>query len=66
MEALVVSFTAVMLTFVVRLLTGGPSNTAVVRVCHTHECHEYGRRLSSSLNSSVQPCDSFTKFVCDG
>ncbi|KAH8027447.1 hypothetical protein HPB51_005594 [Rhipicephalus microplus] len=60
MEALVVSFTAVMLTFVVRLLTGGPSNTAVVRVCHTHECHEYGRRLSSSLNSSVQPCDSFT------
>ncbi|KAL3201290.1 hypothetical protein MRX96_043018 [Rhipicephalus microplus] len=66
MVALVVSFTAVMLTFVVRLLTGGPSNTAVVRVCHTHECHEYGRRLSSSLNSSVRPCDSFTKFVCDG
>ncbi|XP_075539297.1 uncharacterized protein LOC142573984 [Dermacentor variabilis] len=34
--------------------------------CMTHECLEYGRRLASSLNTSVSPCHSFTNFVCDG
>ncbi|KAK8788988.1 hypothetical protein V5799_021235 [Amblyomma americanum] len=34
--------------------------------CQTHECREYGRRLASSLNASVNPCHSFTHFVCDG
>ncbi|XP_065285204.1 endothelin-converting enzyme 2-like [Dermacentor albipictus] len=34
--------------------------------CKTHECLEYGRRLASSLNTSVSPCHSFTNFVCDG
>ncbi|KAH7960133.1 hypothetical protein HPB49_017308 [Dermacentor silvarum] len=34
--------------------------------CKTHECLEYSRRLASSLNTSVSPCQSFTNFVCDG
>nr|XP_054929006.1 endothelin-converting enzyme 2-like [Dermacentor andersoni] len=60
-----VVLTAAVLAFLVHLL-GGAKGTPAVRVCHTHECHEYGRRLGSSLNQSVRPCDSFTQFVCDG
>nr|XP_037279685.1 endothelin-converting enzyme 2-like [Rhipicephalus microplus] len=34
--------------------------------CTTHACREYAARLISSINSSVDPCHSFTRFVCDG
>ncbi|KAL3224612.1 hypothetical protein MRX96_026411 [Rhipicephalus microplus] len=45
-----------------RMLLPGPNTNA----CRTHECREYSRRLATSLNTSVSPCDSFTNFVCDG
>ncbi|XP_049525104.1 uncharacterized protein LOC125946350 [Dermacentor silvarum] len=34
--------------------------------CMNHVCREYARRLLDSLNRSVDPCHSFTRFVCDG
>ncbi|XP_070381873.1 uncharacterized protein [Dermacentor albipictus] len=35
-------------------------------VCRTQPCREYSRRLAASVNSSLSPCDGFTRFVCDG
>ncbi|XP_077498627.1 uncharacterized protein LOC144109703 [Amblyomma americanum] len=37
-----------------------------MRVCHTKRCLEYARRLRNTLNTSLNPCESFTRFVCDG
>ncbi|XP_077516866.1 uncharacterized protein LOC144127791 [Amblyomma americanum] len=37
-----------------------------VRVCRTGRCLEYARRLRNTLNTSLNPCESFTRFVCDG
>ncbi|XP_065284028.1 neprilysin-like isoform X1 [Dermacentor albipictus] len=34
--------------------------------CETHACLAYSRRLRSSINESANPCNSFTRFVCDG
>ncbi|KAL1430492.1 hypothetical protein MTO96_014936 [Rhipicephalus appendiculatus] len=34
--------------------------------CATHACLAYSRRILASLNESVNPCKSFTRFVCDG
>ncbi|KAH6936292.1 hypothetical protein HPB50_015222 [Hyalomma asiaticum] len=34
--------------------------------CSTHACLAYSKRIQSSLNESVNPCESFTRFVCDG
>ncbi|XP_065286286.2 membrane metallo-endopeptidase-like 1 isoform X2 [Dermacentor albipictus] len=34
--------------------------------CVTPGCLAYSRRLLASINSSVNPCTSFTRFVCDG
>ncbi|KAL3255630.1 hypothetical protein MRX96_054127 [Rhipicephalus microplus] len=34
--------------------------------CATHACREYALRLIASINWSVDPCHSFTRFVCDG
>ncbi|KAK8783058.1 hypothetical protein V5799_015601 [Amblyomma americanum] len=41
-------------------------NHPAVSLCLSLECREYALRLSGSLNRSVPPCDSFTRFVCDG
>ncbi|XP_075526996.1 uncharacterized protein LOC142559256 [Dermacentor variabilis] len=35
-------------------------------MCRTEPCREYSRRLAASVNSSLSPCDGFTRFVCDG
>lgn len=35
-------------------------------VCSTLECRRYAQLLLSSVNESVKPCQSFTRFVCDG
>ncbi|XP_037505429.1 endothelin-converting enzyme 1 [Rhipicephalus sanguineus] len=34
--------------------------------CSTHACLAYSTRILASLNESVNPCKSFTRFVCDG
>ncbi|XP_077497814.1 endothelin-converting enzyme 1-like [Amblyomma americanum] len=34
--------------------------------CKTHACLAYSTRLLASINESVDPCQSFTHFVCDG
>ncbi|KAL1416749.1 hypothetical protein MTO96_000695 [Rhipicephalus appendiculatus] len=41
-------------------------STSTVNLCVTHACRAYSRRLSSSINRSVNPCEHFTHFVCDG
>ncbi|KAL3196879.1 hypothetical protein MRX96_014970 [Rhipicephalus microplus] len=35
-------------------------------VCRTEPCREYAQRLVASMNSTVNPCECFTRFVCDG
>ncbi|KAH9372833.1 hypothetical protein HPB48_012742 [Haemaphysalis longicornis] len=37
-----------------------------VEFCGTHECQEYVRLLTGSLNTSADPCLDFTRFVCGG
>ncbi|KAH9381120.1 hypothetical protein HPB48_010792 [Haemaphysalis longicornis] len=39
-----------------------PANT----VCRTSSCLRYSYELRQSLNESLDPCESFTSFVCDG
>lgn len=36
------------------------------KVCHSEQCRRYALRLSESLNTSLDPCVGFTRFVCDG
>ncbi|XP_077536097.1 neprilysin-1-like [Haemaphysalis longicornis] len=33
--------------------------------CRTPHCEDYARLLGDALNVSVNPCESFTQFVCD-
>ncbi|KAL3252098.1 hypothetical protein MRX96_054911 [Rhipicephalus microplus] len=33
-------------------------------VCRSLECREYTKLLTSSIDTTVSPCDSFTRFVC--
>ncbi|XP_049514235.1 neprilysin-1-like [Dermacentor silvarum] len=35
-------------------------------VCRTEPCREYSHRLAVTLNSSFNPCEGFTRFVCGG
>ncbi|KAK8759085.1 hypothetical protein V5799_003277 [Amblyomma americanum] len=37
-----------------------------LRVCRTEPCREYARRLRATLNTSLNPCEGFSRFVCDG
>ncbi|XP_065283384.1 neprilysin-like [Dermacentor albipictus] len=55
---------AVLLAFLSSLLDD--VETGQLATCTTHACREYAQRLLASLNSSVKPCHSFTRFVCDG
>ncbi|XP_065305549.2 endothelin-converting enzyme 1-like [Dermacentor albipictus] len=34
--------------------------------CDTLACESYSRLLLASTNSSVKPCESFSRYVCDG
>ncbi|XP_054926519.2 endothelin-converting enzyme 1-like [Dermacentor andersoni] len=60
---LVVSL-AVLLSFLLWLLEGGERDPSAT--CTSHACREYAQLLLASLNLSVKPCHSFTRFVCDG
>ncbi|KAH7946148.1 hypothetical protein HPB49_020628 [Dermacentor silvarum] len=42
------------------------SATAVKNQCTTQACVSYSSLLLASINQSVDPCESFTRFVCDG
>ncbi|KAH6934152.1 hypothetical protein HPB50_021051 [Hyalomma asiaticum] len=33
-------------------------------VCRSLECREYAKLLASSIDTTVSPCNSFTRFVC--
>ncbi|XP_075543349.1 uncharacterized protein LOC142577782 [Dermacentor variabilis] len=37
-----------------------------VMYCNTAACVEFARLLKTSINGSVNPCNSFGSFVCDG
>ncbi|KAL1473555.1 hypothetical protein MTO96_021924 [Rhipicephalus appendiculatus] len=34
--------------------------------CRSESCRNYARLLADSVNTSLKPCESFTRFVCDG
>nr|XP_037279686.1 endothelin-converting enzyme 1-like [Rhipicephalus microplus] len=55
---------AMLVSFLLSLLDD--SGTSKPDTCTTHACREYSSRLMASLNWSVDPCHSFTRFVCDG
>ncbi|KAH6930482.1 hypothetical protein HPB50_014076 [Hyalomma asiaticum] len=42
------------------------SGTAVKNQCTTQSCASYSSLLLYTINKSVDPCHSFTRFVCDG
>ncbi|XP_075528847.1 neprilysin-1-like isoform X2 [Dermacentor variabilis] len=37
-----------------------------LRACNTPACEAYSSLLLASINSSVEPCESFSRYVCDG
>ncbi|XP_070381862.1 uncharacterized protein [Dermacentor albipictus] len=39
---------------------------SVAASCRTETCNNYARRLVDSVNTTLKPCESFTRFVCDG
>ncbi|XP_075548853.1 neprilysin-1-like isoform X2 [Dermacentor variabilis] len=42
------------------------SSSAAKNQCATQACVSYSSLLLFSINQSVDPCESFTRFVCDG
>ncbi|KAK8788981.1 hypothetical protein V5799_021237 [Amblyomma americanum] len=60
MSAVLASFVYVLSALLSRREAGS------VATCSTLACDEYALRLHASLNHSVDPCQSFTHFVCDG
>ncbi|XP_077484469.1 uncharacterized protein LOC144094363 [Amblyomma americanum] len=60
MSAVLASFVYVLSALLSRREAGS------VATCSTIACDEYALRLHASLNHSVDPCQSFTHFVCDG
>ncbi|KAH9373347.1 hypothetical protein HPB48_018400 [Haemaphysalis longicornis] len=43
-----------------------PTPKTSPNVCQTYACRNYAGRLLASINKWVNPCHSFTHFVCDG
>ncbi|KAL3200825.1 hypothetical protein MRX96_013094 [Rhipicephalus microplus] len=60
----VVVFVAVVAVAIVK--TSWYSVAPLSGACATHACLAYSRQILASLNESVNPCKSFTRFVCDG
>ncbi|KAH9373352.1 hypothetical protein HPB48_018405 [Haemaphysalis longicornis] len=63
LSLLVFLFVAVVAFMVIKI--AWPSPQALV-ACRTYACRGYAERLRGSVNKSVNPCHSFTHFVCDG
>ena len=42
------------------------SKTPAPRVCNTAECLEIAARFARNINESVDPCEDFFHFACDG
>lgn len=34
--------------------------------CHTMSCNQTATEIAESLNSTIEPCDDFYRFACDG
>ncbi|KAK8763208.1 hypothetical protein V5799_034182 [Amblyomma americanum] len=60
-SALAFGFFAILLVRMYWIPTPSKNN-----VCTTHECLAYSRHLLQSINADVDPCESFTRFVCHG
>ncbi|KAH7952011.1 hypothetical protein HPB52_016846 [Rhipicephalus sanguineus] len=58
-------FIVVLVTVLVVVLLPGRPGLAP-NYCSTIECLVYGEQLTSSIDSSVPPCNNFTRFVCGG
>ncbi|XP_070381761.1 uncharacterized protein [Dermacentor albipictus] len=56
-----VAFVA-LLFYILILQSSGRTHGA----CDTLACEAYSRLLLASINSSVKPCESFSRYVCDG
>ncbi|KAH9373317.1 hypothetical protein HPB48_018370 [Haemaphysalis longicornis] len=63
LSLLVFLFVAIVAFVVIKI--AWPSPQALV-ACPTYACRTYSERLRGSVNKSVNPCRSFTSFVCDG
>ncbi|XP_065305548.1 endothelin-converting enzyme 1-like [Dermacentor albipictus] len=55
------AFVAVLFYFLIRQSFGRTHGA-----CDTPACEAYSRLLLASINSSVKPCESFSRYVCDG
>ncbi|KAH9382036.1 hypothetical protein HPB48_008728 [Haemaphysalis longicornis] len=50
----------------VLILAFADGDRTEVPVCHSWGCAHAAEQLAGSLNRSVDPCDDFYRFVCDG
>ncbi|XP_075528821.1 uncharacterized protein LOC142560531 [Dermacentor variabilis] len=55
------AFAALLFYFLIRQSSGRTHGA-----CDTPACEAYSRLLLASINSSVKPCESFSRYVCDG
>ncbi|XP_031556644.1 endothelin-converting enzyme 1-like [Actinia tenebrosa] len=44
--------------------TTGQNNNQSSRVCNTTECIKAAKRIKSSMNTTVDPCDDFYEYAC--
>uniref|UniRef100_A0A224YEA8 Gluzincin n=1 Tax=Rhipicephalus zambeziensis TaxID=60191 RepID=A0A224YEA8_9ACAR len=47
-------------------LAAPKGNPRKYTVCETEVCHERAKLLQRSINKSIDPCDDFFSYVCDG
>ncbi|XP_075526978.1 uncharacterized protein LOC142559236 [Dermacentor variabilis] len=58
---ILLAFAALLFYFLIRQSSGRTHGA-----CDTPACEAYSRLLLASINSSVKPCESFSRYVCDG
>ncbi|XP_050040404.1 neprilysin-1-like [Dermacentor andersoni] len=64
----IVTFTAASTCILIPLLLTfyASSKRYANQPCMTPTCVEFAKSLQASMNASVQPCENFGRFVCDG